>query len=168
MTDTPGSDWQQAQLAVYLNDHLAGATGGIDLFRWVAGEHHGTAYGEALARLADEVGEERQALLEIMTALDISVRHYKMAGGWVAEKLVRFTVHGGLKPRSPLSSVLELEALHLAVLGKRAAWRLLRMVAETDPRLDAARLDALAARADQQSVELEQLRMAAARGALVR
>lgn len=166
MLDSPPDTSRDALLAVYLNDHLAGATGGIDLFRWVAAEHRGTAAGQALDRLAGEVDQERRTLLELMQVLDVRVRHYKMAAGWLAEKVLRFTVHGGVRPRSGLSSVLELEALHLAVLGKCAVWRMLRLLAETDPRLDPHQLDALLARALEQSRELEELRMTAVRESL--
>ena len=166
MPNPPGAQRGPAMLAIYLNDHLAGATGGVDLFRWVAGEHRGTPAGEVLAELAEEVELERDILLAIMRNLGVAVRHYKVAGGWLAEKVFRFSVHGGLRPRSELSSVLELEALHLAVLGKSAAWRMLRLLADTDPRLDSSQLDALAARAAEQSAELEDLRMAAVQAAL--
>lgn len=167
MTDPSTDGVPPGLLASYLNDHLAGATGGIDLFRWVAAEHRGTPAGEVLERLADEVATERQALLDVMAALDVPVRYYKVAGGWLAEKVLRFSVHGGVRPRSALSSVLELEALHLAVLGKCAAWRLLRLLADADPRLDGAQFDALTERALEQSRELETLRLDAARRALL-
>lgn len=163
MSAQPSPAPGESLLATYLNDHLAGATGGLDLFRWVAGAHRGTPAGDVLAQLAREVEQERAVLLEVMRAVDARVRHAKVLGGWLAEKVLRFTVHGGFLPRSPLSTVLELESLHLAVLGKRAAWQLLRALAEHDDRLDAGMLEDLARRAEEQAAVLDDLRITAAR-----
>jgi hypothetical protein len=150
-----------ALLGIYLNDHLAGATGGLELFRRATSAHKGTSAGPVLARLTREVEEDRQALLDVMSALGIPVRQYKVAAGWAAEKAGRLKLNGRLLSRSPVSSLVELEGLHLGVLGKGAAWRLLRRLADTEPRLDKARLDALAERAHLQAEEIEQLRLAA-------
>jgi hypothetical protein len=154
-------------LGIYLNDHLAGATAGVELFRRAAGSHSGAA-ADALKRLTGEVEEDREALLEIMRDLGFPVRQYKVVAGWAAEKAGRLKLNGRLLTRSPLSDVVELEGLHLGVAGKGAGWRLLRALATTEPRLDADRLDDLIARADRQAAELDGLRLAAAREALAR
>lgn len=151
-------------LGIYLNDHLAGATGGAELARRAAGAHQGSAIGDALTRLATEVAEDRAALLSMMTALGVPVRHYKSLAAWAAEKVGRLKPNGQVRGRSPLSSVVELEALRLAVEGKAAGWRTLRELAEHDGRLDAARLDDLLALACQQASTLEQLRVTTAAG----
>jgi hypothetical protein len=158
-------DADPALLGIYLNDHLAGATAGLELFRRAAGSHASTSAGAALTRLTAEVEADRDSLLGIMRALGVPVRQYKVLGGWVAEKAGRFKPNGRLLSRSPLSSVIELEGLHLGVLGKSAGFRLLRSLADADPRLDAAELDRLVDRAERQAGELEQLRITAAREA---
>lgn len=154
-------------LGIYLNDHLAGATAGLELFRRAAGSHSG-ATGDALKRLTAEVEEDREALLAILRELGFPVRQYKMIAGWAAEKVGRLKLNGRLLSRSPLSDVIELEGLHLGVLGKAACWRLLRSLAQTEPRLDVAQLAELLARAERQAAELDELRLAAAKGALGR
>jgi hypothetical protein len=54
-------------LGIYLNDHLAGATGGTQLaWRAAAG---GTAAAGDLRRFAAEVTQDRATLLQIMAAL---------------------------------------------------------------------------------------------------
>jgi hypothetical protein len=52
--------------------------------------------------------------------------------------------------------------LRLGVEGKAAGWRTLRVLAETDERLDTRRLDELIARARRQADLLEELRVHAA------
>jgi hypothetical protein len=52
--------------------------------------------------------------------------------------------------------------LRLGVEGKAAGWRTLRLLAETDKRLDPPRLDELISRAGRQADLLEELRVRAA------
>jgi hypothetical protein len=144
-------------LAIYLNDHLAGATAGLELFRrTTAGAP--ARHREALERLTREVEGDRAALIDTMMLLDVPVRHYKVVAGWLGEKVGRFKPNGRLVGRSPLSSLLEVEALVLGVRGKAAGWQALRVVAEHDSRLSLAQLDELLARADRQHEELERIR----------
>jgi hypothetical protein len=148
-------------LGIYLNDHLAGATGGAELARRVAGSHGGHDSGE-LRRLAAEIAQDRAALLEFMTALSIPVRAYKVRAAWLGEKAARLKLNGRLLTRSPLSSLEELEIMRLGVEGKAAGWRTLRTLAETDTRLDPGRLDELISRARRHADLLEELRVRAA------
>jgi hypothetical protein len=145
-------------LGIYLNDHLAGATGGLELARRVAGSHRDSA----LQGLAAEVAQDRTALVGIMDALGIPVRGYKVYAAWIGEKAARLKLNGRLLARSPLSGLEELEMLRLGVEGKAAGWRTLRALAETDNRLDPGRLDELIARARRQADLLEELRVRAA------
>lgn len=149
----------EALLGIYLNDHLAGATGGLELFRRAARAHRGSPAGAVLERLTGEIVEDRAALRDVMRGLGVPVRRYKVYGGWVGEKLGRLKLNGRLLGRSPLSSLIELETLRLGVEGKGAGWRTLRTMAERDDRLDAARLDDLIARAHRQADTLEELRV---------
>ena len=150
---------RQGQLGIYLNDHLAGATGGMELARRMAGSHHDPAQQMTLQRLAVEITHDRRALLDLMAALGLPVRHYKFSAAWAAEKAARLKLNGRLLSRSPLSSLEELEMLRLGVEGKAAGWRTLRALADADSRLDRDRLDELMARARQQADQLEKLRV---------
>jgi hypothetical protein len=150
---------RQGQLGIYLNDHLAGATGGMELARRVAGSHHDPAQRTTLQRMAADITEDRRALLDLMAALGLPVRHYKLSAAWAAEKAARLKLNGRLLSRSPLSSLEELEMLRLGVEGKAAGWRTLRALADAESRLDRDRLDELMARARQQADLLEELRV---------
>jgi hypothetical protein len=149
-------------LGIYLNDHLAGAVVGTNLARRLAASEEGSGDAVLLQRLAADIEEDRDALVELMKVLDVPIRHYKTWGAWIAERAGRLKLNGRLLARSPLSRVLELEAIRLGVEGKAAGWRTLRSLAETDDRLDPGRLDELDARARKQIDLLEELRVAAA------
>jgi hypothetical protein len=167
MGTATGSSRQAGQglLGIYLNDHLARATGGVELARRVAAARR-QEVGDALLHFAADVAADRVALVEIMAALGIPVRAYKVCAGWTGEKAGRLKLNGRLGSRSPLSSLEELEMMSLGVTGKAAGWRTLRLLADTDPRFDHGRLDELTARADSQLKLLEGLRVRAARSAL--
>ncbi|MFP5369775.1 MAG: hypothetical protein ACLGI3_03380 [Actinomycetes bacterium] len=137
-------------LGVYCNDHLAAATGGIELVSRMLGQHRGTALEPRLEQLLDELREERGVLAASMAALGLPVRQYKQVVSWVGEKLSRAKLNGHLLSRSPLSDLIEFEFITAAVLGKRAGFETLRAVADVDPRLDADMLERMVAQADKQ------------------
>ena len=145
-------------LSVYLNDHLAGATSGTELLRRAARSHRGTALGPPLAALAEEVAQDRASLREIMTDLGVPVMRHRMAFGWLGEKAGRLKTNGRLVSRSPLSDVVELEAMRLGVEGKLCVWRSLLALADADSRIGRARVAELLMRAERQTETLDALR----------
>ena len=159
---------QVNMLGIYLNDHLAGATAGAELAHRMARPHGDGQGAGTLRRLAAEITQDRAALLDIMAALGIKIRRYKVAAAWIAEKAGRLKFNGRLRDRSPLSDLEELELLRLGVEGKAAGWRTLRTQADTDARLDAGRLDELISRASSQADQLEELRVRAASSVISR
>ena len=160
-TDTTRYSGQSevSMLGIYLNDHLAGATAGTELAHRTARSHRDGKNGATLRRLAAEIAQDRAALLDIMAALGVKVRRYKVGAAWIGEKAGRLKFNGRLFTRSPLSRLEELELLRLGVEGKAAGWRTLRVLADTDQRLEPARLDELIARARRQADLLEDLRV---------
>jgi Rad3-related DNA helicase len=159
--DMAGSQ-DQTLLGIYLNDHLAGAVVGSALARRLAASESASEGAAVLQRLADEIASDRDVLADMVRALDVPIRRYKTWAAWLAERVGRLKLNGRLLERSPLSRVLELEAMRLGVEGKAAGWRTLRSLADADSRLDADRLDELNVRARRQVDELERLRVAAA------
>ncbi|MGY1824073.1 hypothetical protein [Geodermatophilus sp. SYSU D00079] len=151
-------------LGVYTNDHLAAATGGIELVRRMLGQHRGSAFGGRLEELLGELREERAAVETTMQSLGIPVRQYKQVATWIGEKLSRAKLNGHVLSRSPLSDVVEFEFIATAVLAKRAGFETLRALAETDPRIDAALFDRLIAQADKQHHWLADARREVAAG----
>jgi hypothetical protein len=137
-------------LGIYCNDHLAAATGGIELVSRMLSRHRGNEHEAKLEELLDELREERAALRSSMAALDIPVRQYKQVASWVGEKLARLKLNGHVLSRSPLSDLVEFEFIATAVLAKRCGFETLRVVAAAEKRLDAPLLDRMIAQADKQ------------------
>lgn len=145
-------------LGVYLNDHLTGASAGTELLRRAARSQRGTALGPPLAALAQEVAQDRESLRAIMAGLGVPEARYRSVLGRLAEKAGRLKLNGRLFTRSPLSDVLELEAMRLGVEGKACMWRVLQSLAGSGARVDGARLHELLRRAERQIRILETLR----------
>ncbi len=146
-------------LATYLNDHLAGATAGRELARRAASNNRGSALGEVLGRLAQEIDEDRDVLIGLMGKLQIPPDRLKVLAGWGAEKLARLKPNGRLVSYSPLSRLLELEGLLLGVRGKLALWIALQAIEAEESALARADLESLCGRAERQIEELEQRRL---------
>jgi hypothetical protein len=146
----PGGVRNLDLLAVYANDHLAAATGGIELVSRMLGRHRGGPYEARLEQLLDELREERTAVRRSMAALGIPVRQYKQAASWLGEKLARAKLNGHVLTRSPLSDLVEFEFIATAVLAKRAGFETMREIAASEDRLDEALLERMIAQADKQ------------------
>jgi hypothetical protein len=162
----PWTSSPSARLGTYLNDHLAGATVGVELSRRAAGSNRGTGYGETLLRLAEEIAEDRRTLEAIMKRLGVGRDRAKTTVAWGAEKLGRLKLNGQLVGYSPLSRLVELEGLILGVEGKLLLWQALAELAPGDRRLADFDFDELVKRARSQRRRLERQRMNAVREAL--
>ena len=160
----------QKLLSIYLNDHLAAATAGVALANRTRGSNRGTEYGARLGDLANEIEADRATLADIMDRLGIGHDRLKAAAAWAAERAGRLKLNGSFFSYSPLSRLVELEALSIGVTGKRALWGSLARVAAHDVRLGGLGVDfdALAERAERQLEELEELRGWATDEALVK
>lgn len=151
-------------LAIYLNDHLAGATVGVELVRRTARENAGTELGSFLdGVLLPQIADDRRTLERLMQHLGVGRSRPKVAAAWVAEKLGRLKLNGEVTRYSPLSRLLELEGLAAGIEAKRALW--LSLATATGP-VDGFDFQALAERAAAQRAQLEEHRLRAAELAL--
>jgi hypothetical protein len=154
-------------LGIYLNDHLAGATTGVELARrtWRANEDH--PVGQYFIRFVPELTEDRAVLRRVMESLGVAPDGLKQRAALVLERVGRLKLNGRLVRYSPLSRLHELEALVVATQGRLALWRLLRTLARDDVRLRGFDFDVLVTRAEAQQEALEQLRLTAAHEAFL-
>jgi hypothetical protein len=147
-------------LAIYLNDHLAASAGAVALARRIAGSREGAEGGET-RRLVQHVEEDRATLAAIAQRLGVRRTRYKESFAVGAERIGRLKPNGALVRRSPLSDVVEYEALAVAVAAKRRLWLTVRGLTGTRAELDESELDELACRADHQLEIVERLHSAA-------
>jgi hypothetical protein len=136
-------------LSIYLEDHHA---------LLGAGEHR--------PEQGDVLTDDRNALRALMDTLEVTPSASKSLVAGLAEQLGRLKPNGRLLERSPLSRVVELDALRTALQDDAALWRVLCAVAETDQRIDAADAATRLGRAQRQAEDVERMRVAAAVAAL--
>jgi hypothetical protein len=148
-------------LAIYLNDHLAGATLGVELARRLRASNEGDPdFGPALAEVCAEIEADRETLKAAMDRLGVGQSKLKPLGAVLGERLGRLKLNGRLWGYSPLSRLDELELLQIGVAGKRRLWRALEHTHAGD--LAGFDLGALAERATEQLRRLEALHLKAA------
>ncbi len=152
-------------IAIYLNDHLAGATLGVELARRLRGSNEDDPeFGPALAEVCAEIEADRETLKAVMDQLGVGQSRLKPLAAVFGERLGRLKLNGRLWGYSPLSRLDELELLQIGVAGKRRLWRALEHTHTGElPRFD---LGALAERATGQLRRLEALHLKAAALAL--
>ena len=152
-------------LRIYLQDHHAGSTAGLELARRIRAGNSGNVYGEPMAKIVDEITTDRKALESIMDDLGFGADKIKDLGAWTLEKVGRLKLNGQITGYSPLSRVVELEGLMTGITGKIGLWAALLQIAPEEPRLDAAHLERLRERGESQRATVEELRERAAREA---
>ncbi len=154
------------RLDIYLNDHLAGSTLGVELSRRASASNQGTEPGAFLRWLHDQIVEDRTTLLTIIDRLGVDRSPLKPAAAWTLEKIARLKLNGHIRSYSPLSRLVELEGLEAGVTGKRSLWQALETTFPHDRRLSDVDFANLIARADRQLEGIRDHRRAAASDAL--
>ncbi len=152
-------------LAVYLQDHLAGAAAGVALARRIVGNHRGTPLEVPLTQLTAEIDQDRRALLRLMAHLDIAASVVKSQLAAVGEWVGRGKLNGQVLGDSPLSGLVEFEGLRTGVEAKLTMWRALDVSLSSTRLPDGFDLAELIARAEAQRDELERYRQDSARAA---
>jgi hypothetical protein len=164
LRDAPPDDL----LRIYLEDHLTGATAGRELAHRALLSNRGTPYEAGLRQLAREIEQELTDLRRIIAHRGGGwpvVPAVKLAVAFAAERLGRLKLNGQLRGYSPLSRLVELEALAAGVQGKRSLWWSLQALEGPDALPDDVDFEQLVEQADAQLAMLVELRDRAAQEA---
>jgi hypothetical protein len=153
--------WDES-LGVYLNDHLAGATTGMELAGKLCENNPDGQLAEDLSWLVGEIRADRVTLEGLMESLEIGQSAVKQAAGWGAEKLTRLKLGTRVTGSPDLTRLLEMETLSIGIEGKLAMWLALKEIAGVDARLAGTDFDRLVERARLQRQKLEPHRLEAA------
>jgi hypothetical protein len=160
-----GTIGPEEALAIYLQDHHAGAQAGVALARRAASNQRGGASGAELGRLAREIEEDERVLRRVMSQLGVQPSLAKTVGAKLVERAGRLKLNGQVLRPSPLSPVVELEGLLSGVKSKQHLWRILRD--RVDEPVDGFDPDHLLERADAQIERLHDLWLDAAERAFL-
>lgn len=112
-------------LSVYLRNHEAAGRAGFDLFRRTVANHRDKPYAEDLAELAAEVREDLDSVQTLMRRAGVQPDLLLGVALRLGERVGRLKPNGRLVRRAPLSDLIEIELLVVAVQAKAAGWRAL-------------------------------------------
>ena len=153
-------------LAVYLQDHLAGSVQAVELVELLRDQHkHGEIVAFAVSILV-EIKADQQVLRGLAEQVGEGSSGVKELAAWFADKLTRWKLRA--EDKDDLGTFEALEFLSLGILGKLSLWRALDEVALLDARLRGTDFKHLAARAETQQAQVEQLRLEVGRLVLVK
>lgn len=109
-------------LRIYLQNHEAAARAGFDLCRRAARNQRDQPHGPVLDGLCVAIQEDRERLQVIMRAVHVGPNPLLGLVLQAGERVGRLKPNGRMVRRSPLSDLIEVEALIDAVSAKRAGW----------------------------------------------
>ena len=150
-------------LTIYLNDHLAGSVGALELVDHLIETYRGKPLEQFFKDLRDEIDADQSTLEKLIEILGAKESAMRKAGAWVAEKLSRAKIRLSDSQEGQMGLLHALEGLVLGITGKRGLWDALAAAAETMPELrelDYARLEN---RAIEQRDRIEAKRLEVAR-----
>ncbi|MDQ2995917.1 MAG: hypothetical protein M3R61_02500 [Chloroflexota bacterium] len=152
-------------LAIYLNDHLAGSTGALELLTHLADAHAGTPIGDALTQLHAEIEADRHELEHLIDRLQIAESGPRKVGAWLGEKLAQLKLQIDDQSTGAMRLFEGLEAVAIGIQGKRGLWRVLSVASETLTELQGIDYTELVQRSDDQHRRVEMMRLDAGRDA---
>ena len=157
---------QNDDLAIYLNDHLAGSVGALEMLDHLIKTYEGKPIAQSCREWREEISADQDELRNIMRALDVKESGVRKAGAWIGEKLGRMKL--GLEGEGARDAGLfvALEALVLGIKGKEVLWRALAVVQENWPPLQRFDFARLQKRAVEQGERVNAKRLETARAAL--
>jgi hypothetical protein len=152
-------------LDIYLNDHLAGSQGALELMQRLVESRKDSRVSSTVAEVRAEVLAERQQLEALMDRLQFDKSRSRQAAGWLAEKAAQVKLHLDDPQNGDLRLFESLEAITLGLSGKLALWRALEAVAEHMPELHGIDYPRLVEQSKDQHRRIEELRVRAAKKA---
>lgn len=150
-------------LSSYLNDHLAGSVGALELLDRLVDIYKGKPLERCFTDLRQEIEADQETLKALIARLGQEESTVRKAGAWVIEKLSRAKIQPGETGEGEMGLFLALEGLALGITGKRALWRALAAASATVPQLRSLDYDALEKRAKEQHDRVEAKRLEIAR-----
>jgi hypothetical protein len=150
-------------LAVYLNDHLAGASAAFEVLDVLADVR---GLENWVGHIRDEIAEDRRELENLMTKLQIGRGTVRQAAGWLSGRIAELKTRLDDRKGGDLQRLELLETLSLGIEGKRSMWASLQSASAYDTALNGPDYPRLVARALEQRQEVEVRRLKAAADAL--
>ncbi len=149
-------------LAQYLNAHLAGSVGALELLEAIQHRALNAPQQEFVRELRAEIEESQATLRALMVQLGIEEHRLELAAAWLGEKFARARLAVTASGHPVLGWLEGLEMLGLGIQGQVALWRALGAVAVKNPALRGFDFGSLTRQAAAQFAAVERERLTAA------
>ena len=165
MSVTLPNAMKKDNLITYLNDHLAGSVGALELLEHMGKDAEEEEFRRFCKFLHQEITSDQTVLRDLIKELGAGEAPVKKAGAWLAEKAgwVKFKLAGS--EGTELGRLQSLEGLKLGVTGKKELWIALATVPHLVSPLERLDYPHLVKRAEEQLVQIETERLKAAKAA---
>lgn len=149
-------------LTTYLNDHLAGSVGALELLDRLIEASEGAGLAEELVTLREDIEADQGTLKSLLERFATQESVVKKAGAWIAEKVMRGKMPLADTRKGELGMLEAFEVLSLGIQGKIGLWRALAIVEKDSDATFGLDFPELGSRAQQQFDQVEALRLRAA------
>jgi hypothetical protein len=153
-------------IATYLNDHLAGSEGALELLQHLGNDQPASSVSRFATELRASIQAARLELEALMAKLQIAQSRPKKMAAWIAEKMTELKLRLDDTADGPLRRLEILEAVSVGIAGQRLLWQALAAAAEENPALQGVDYQSLDQRAEECRRNLETHRLEAAKMAL--
>ena len=127
---------QNEKLKIYFDDHSAMMTAELELIMRCRHENEKSDshanLNEFLKTLHASVELQRDRVRSLLSRLGAKPNLVKDTSGWILEKVGRLKLNGSLTGYSPLSRILEVEALIAAATTRKALWNFIATLAREE------------------------------------
>ena len=151
------------ELPTYLNDHLAGSVGALELLDRLIETYKGKPLEQFFYDLRNEIDQDQDILEDLIEKIGKEESAVRKAGAWVAEKFSRAKIRLSDSEEGQMGLFNALEGLVLGINGKRGLWTALAAAADTMPQLRELDYGRLIKRAANQGDRVEAKRLEVAR-----
>jgi len=149
----------------YLNDHLAGSVGALELIAHCAQRYKAKRLGAFFTYLETQIRADHDVLRDLMTRLGIEESKVRQASAWAGAILGRTLLAIAGNEADGLGLLLTLEGLIMGITGKMLLWRALSSA--NLPELEVFDFKNLRRRAEEQVKRAQAEQIRSARRALV-
>lgn len=146
-------------LAIYLNDHLAGAVAALELLARIVESQRATPFGSVLASLQIDIQADQRTLELLIRRLHIRIHRPRQALAWLSEKIAQLKLRSASGRQDAFRLIESLEILLIGIEGKHALWQTLATLAPDLPTLQSIDYIDLLQRANEQQITVNQIRL---------
>jgi hypothetical protein len=155
----------EQNLFAYLNDHLAGSVGALELLDHMRESAQEDDFRLFCSALYAEIESDQMVLKDVISKLGASEGTIKKVGAWLMEKGSWTEMMLAGLNKDDFGRLQALEGLALGITGKKGLWTALGTIKHLSPTLQSLAIPDLVKRAEEQIAQVDKRRLKVAEAA---